>query len=49
MKSLSWYAQNKDSKDAYKYASDYFKKKYKLKVDDVVKENLQHLVIFAEF
>jgi len=37
MKSLSWYAQNKDSKDAQKYASDYFKKKLKLKVDDVIK------------
>ena len=38
MKSLSWYAQNKENKDAYKYASEYFKKKYKLKIDDVVKE-----------
>lgn len=37
MKTLSWYAQNKDSKDAQKYASDYFKKKYKLSVSDVVK------------
>lgn len=37
MKSLSWYAQNKDTKDAHKYASDYFKKKYKLKIDDVIK------------
>lgn len=37
MKTLSWYAQNKDSKDAQKYASDYFKKKYKLNVSDAVK------------
>ena len=25
-KALSWYAQNKDSKDSQKYASDFFKK-----------------------
>jgi hypothetical protein len=37
MKTLSWYAQNKDNKDAQKYASDYFKKKYKLNVLDVLK------------
>ncbi len=37
MKTLSWYAQNKDAKDAQKYASDYFKKKYKLSVSDIVK------------
>jgi hypothetical protein len=37
MKTLSWYAQNKDGKDAQKYASDYFKKKFKLNVSDVLK------------
>jgi len=37
MKTLSWYAQNKDNKDAQKYASDYFKKKYKLNILDVLK------------
>lgn len=30
MKTLSWYSQNKDSKDAQKWAADYFKKKYKI-------------------
>lgn len=37
MKTLSWYAQNKDSKDAQKFASEYFKKKFKLNVSDVLK------------
>ncbi|MCX8482835.1 MAG: hypothetical protein ORN50_04590, partial [Crocinitomicaceae bacterium] len=27
---LSWYAQNRDSKDATKYAIEYFKKKLKI-------------------
>jgi hypothetical protein len=37
IKTLSWYSQNKDSKDAYKYASDYFKKNHKLDVSTVIK------------
>jgi hypothetical protein len=37
MKSLSWYAQNKDSKDAYKWACDFIKKKHKLDVSSVIK------------
>jgi hypothetical protein len=37
MKSLSWYAQNKDSKDAYKWACDFLKKKHKLDVSSVIK------------
>jgi len=37
MKTLSWYAQNKDSKDAYKWACDFFKKKHKLDVSSVIK------------
>ncbi len=32
-KSLSWYSQNKDNKDAQKFASEYLKKQYKLSVD----------------
>jgi hypothetical protein len=36
-KTLSWYAQNKDSKDSQKYASDFFKKKFKLSISDVIK------------
>jgi hypothetical protein len=34
---LSWYAQNKSKKDSVKYAADYFKKKFKLSVESVVK------------
>ena len=34
---LSWYTQNKDTKDAMKYATDYFKKNHKLNVEDVIK------------
>jgi len=37
MKTLSWYAQNKDSKDAYKWACDFLKKKHKLDVSSVFK------------
>ncbi len=36
IQTLSWYAQNKDPKDAHKYASDYLKKKLKLSVDDSI-------------
>ena len=34
---LNWYAQNRDSKDATKYASDYLKKKYKITGLDALK------------
>jgi len=34
---LNWYTQNKDTREAMKYANDYFKKNYKLNVDDVIK------------
>jgi hypothetical protein len=37
MSTLNWYTQNKDTKDAVKYANDYFKKNHKLNVDSVVK------------
>ena len=37
MKTLSWYSQNKDTKDAHKWASEYFKKKLKLDVSSVIK------------
>jgi len=35
---LNWYTQNKNTKDAIKYASDYFKKNYKLNIEDIVKD-----------
>ena len=38
IKALSWYAQNKDSKDAQKYATEYFKKKFKLNVEAVIRK-----------
>jgi hypothetical protein len=34
---LSWYSQNKSKKDSVKYATDFFKKKFKLNVESVVK------------
>jgi hypothetical protein len=34
---LSWYAQNRDSKDAIKYATEYFKKKLKIEAPDGLK------------
>jgi len=34
---LSWYAQNRDSKDATKYAIEYFKKKLKIPAPDGIK------------
>jgi hypothetical protein len=37
MKTLSWYSQNKDNKDAYKYASDFLKKKHKIDASSVIK------------
>ena len=33
-KTLSWYAQNRDSKDATKYATEYFKKKLKIQAPE---------------
>ncbi len=38
IKTLSWYSQNKDTKDAVKWAAEYFKKKFKLDVSSVIKE-----------
>jgi hypothetical protein len=37
MKTLSWYSQNKDTKDAHKWATEYFKKKLKLDVSSIIK------------
>ncbi len=37
-KALSWYSQNKDSKDAQKYAIDYFKKNFKLNIEPVIRK-----------
>ena len=34
---LSWYAQNRDSKDATKYATEYFKKKLKIQAPEAIK------------
>lgn len=34
---LNWYAQNRDNKDAIKYASDFLKKKYKITASDGLK------------
>jgi hypothetical protein len=34
---LNWYSQNKSPKDSQKYASDFFKKKFKLNVTPVLK------------
>ena len=38
IKTLSWYSQNKDTKDAVKWATEYFKKKQKLDVSSVIKK-----------
>lgn len=38
IKTLSWYSQNKDTKDAVKWAAEYFKKKQKLDVSSVIKQ-----------
>ena len=40
MRALSWYAQNKDKSDAFKYACDYFKKKHKLDASNAVKSEI---------
>ena len=37
IQALSWYSQNKETKDSHKYAVDYLKKKYKLDVSSVIK------------
>ena len=38
IKTLSWYSQNKDTKDATKWATEYFKKQLKIDVSSVIKE-----------
>jgi hypothetical protein len=40
MRSLAWYAQNKDKSDAFKYACDYFKKKLKIDASAVLKSEI---------
>jgi hypothetical protein len=37
---LSWYAQNRDNKDATKYAVEYFKKKLKIQAPDALKSQV---------
>jgi hypothetical protein len=37
-KTLAWYSQSKDKNDAFKYASEFFKKKYKLNASPVLKD-----------
>ena len=37
MKTLNWYSQNKTSKDAEKWAQDYFKKKLKVNPPESIK------------
>ena len=37
IKTLTWYNQNKASKDAEKYANDYFKKKFKLDASSIIR------------
>jgi hypothetical protein len=34
---LSWYSQNKETQESFKYAREFFKKKFKLDVSDVIK------------
>ena len=40
MQTLSWYSQNKDKKDAFKWACEFFKKKHKLDVSSIVKDKI---------
>ena len=40
MSALSWYAQNKDKSDAFKYACDYFKKKLKIDASSALKSKI---------
>jgi hypothetical protein len=37
-RALNWYSQNKDKKDAFKYANDYFKKKLKVEASHIIKD-----------
>jgi len=37
---LSWYAQNRDNKDATKYAVEFFKKKLKIQAPDAIKSQV---------
>lgn len=38
VKSLTWYSQNRDSKDALKYSFEYFKKNFKIDASAVLKD-----------
>ena len=40
---LSWYSQNKSSKDSQKYANDFFKKKFKVDALSVIKTKPQQI------
>jgi len=40
IKTLSWYSQNKDKKDAFKWACEYFKKVHKLDASSVLKDKI---------
>jgi hypothetical protein len=40
MKTLSWYSQNKDKKDAFKWACDYLKKFHKIDASPVLKDRI---------
>jgi hypothetical protein len=40
IKTLSWYTQNKDRKDAFKYACDFFKKNHKIDASSVLKDEI---------
>jgi len=37
-KTLAWYSQSKDKNDAFKYAAEFFKKKYKLNISSIIKD-----------
>lgn len=37
IKTLSWYSQNKDKKDAFKWSCDFFKKKFNLDASSILK------------
>jgi hypothetical protein len=40
MQTLSWYSQNRDRKDAFKYGCDFFKKVLKLDASNVLKDKI---------
>ena len=40
MQTLSWYSQNKDKKDAFKWACEYFKKFHKVDASSAVKDKI---------